>query len=98
MQGSIEFNRLQHDMKPRDAVISFQCSSPGFVQVSEMIDGESIHHQEVQRHPDVVTEMEERYMFFAKQADAARETDRAWPFLRIQRLLSGALAYPVPSV
>jgi hypothetical protein len=72
MQGSNEFNRLQRDMMPRDAVISFQCSSPDFVQVSEIIDGESIHYQEVQRHPNVVTEMEERYIFFAKQADAAR--------------------------
>jgi hypothetical protein len=38
-----------------------------------MIDGESLHHQEVQQDPDVVTEMEARYMFFAKQADIARE-------------------------
>ena len=72
MQGSIEFNKLQRDMTPRDAVISFQCSSPDFVQVSETIDGESVHHREVQRHPNVVTEIEERYMFFVKQADAAR--------------------------
>ena len=72
MQGSIEFNKLQRDMTPRDAVISFQCSSPDFVQVSETIDGESVHHREVQRHPNVVTEIEERYMFFAEQADAAR--------------------------
>ena len=73
MQGSREFNRLQRDMKPRDAVVSFHCSSPDFVQVSEMIDGESLHHHEVQQDPDVVTEIEERYMFFAKQADIARE-------------------------
>ena len=73
MQGSKEFNRLQRDMKPRDATISFQCSSSGVLQVTEMIDGESLHHQEVQQDPDVVTEMEARYMFFAKQADIARE-------------------------
>ena len=73
MQGSKEFNRLQRDMKPRDAVISFQCSSPGILQVTEMIDGERIHHREVQRDPDVVAEIEERYIFFAKQADIARE-------------------------
>src|ERR1035438_8304324 len=73
MQDSREFNRLQRDMKPRDAVISFQCSSPNIVRVSEMIDGESLRHQEVQRGPDVVTEIDERYMFFARQADAARE-------------------------
>ena len=59
-------------MNPRDAIISFQCSSPDFVQVSEIIAGESIHHREVQRHPDVVAEIEKRYIFFAKQADAAR--------------------------
>jgi hypothetical protein len=72
MQGSNEFNKLQRDMKPRDAVISFQCS-PDFVQVSEMIGGESIHHEEVQRDTDVVTQIEERYMFFARQADVARD-------------------------
>jgi hypothetical protein len=63
-------------MTPRDAVISFQCSSPDFVEVSEMIDGELIQHHEVHQDPDVVTEMEEKYMFFAKQADAAREQVR----------------------
>jgi hypothetical protein len=73
MQGSKEFNRLQRDMKPRDATISFQRSSPGVLQVTEMIDGESLHHQEVQQDPDVVTQIEARYMFFAKQADIARE-------------------------
>ena len=73
MQRGIESKKPQCDMKPRDAVIRFQCVSPDLVQVSEMIDGESLHHREVQQDPNVVTEMEERYMFFAKQADAARE-------------------------
>ena len=41
-----------------------------------MIGGESIHDEEVQRNPDVVTQIEERYMFFAKQADVAREQVR----------------------
>jgi hypothetical protein len=72
MNGSAEFNKLQRDITPRDAVISFMCSSPDLVQVSETIDGEIVHHREVQRHPDVVAEIEERYIFFAKQADAAR--------------------------
>ena len=72
MEGGIKSNKLQSDMSPRDAVISFQCFSPDLVQVSETIDGESIHHEEVQRHPDVVAEIEERYIVFAKQADAAR--------------------------
>jgi hypothetical protein len=73
MQGSRVFKRLQHDMKPRDAVIRFQCSSSGILQITEMIDGERIHRREVQQDTDVVTEIEERYMFFAKQADIARE-------------------------
>jgi hypothetical protein len=60
-------------MKPRDAVISFQCSSPGIFEVTEMIGGKRIHHRKVQQVPDVVTEIEARYMFFAKQADIARE-------------------------
>jgi hypothetical protein len=72
MQGGIEFKKLQRDMTPRDATVSFQCSFPDFVQVCEMVDGERIHHHEVQRHPGVVTEMEEKYIFFAKQAELAR--------------------------
>jgi hypothetical protein len=76
MHSSVVFNKLQRDMTPRDAVISFQCSSPDIVQVSEIVDGESVYHQEVERSPDVVAEIEERYMFFAKQADIAREQVR----------------------
>ena len=72
MKGGMVSNRLQRDMNPRDAVISFQCLSPDFVRVIAMIDGESVHHQEVQRNPIVVTQLEERYIFFAKQADIAR--------------------------
>ena len=73
MQGSMESNRLQRDMNPRDAVITFQCLSPHFVRVNEMVEGESIRHQEVQRHSNVVTELEERYIFFAKQAGISRK-------------------------
>jgi hypothetical protein len=69
-------NRLQHDMRSRDAEISFQCLSPGLVRVVETIDGGRIHHPEVQRGPDVVTELERRYIFFAKQADLARRNLR----------------------
>jgi hypothetical protein len=72
MQGIVS-NRLEHDMKSRDAIIGFRCISPDFVQVSEMIPGEGIRQQEVRRNPDVVTAMEERYIFFANQADAARK-------------------------
>lgn len=61
-------------MKPRDAVVSFRCSKPDFVEVSETTPtGGTIQHEKVQRHPDVVTEIEERYIFFAKQADIARK-------------------------
>jgi hypothetical protein len=60
-------------MKPRDALITFQCFPPNLVQVSETIDGENLCHEQVQRHPDVVTKLEEKYMFFAEQADIARK-------------------------
>ena len=72
MQRGMVANRLQRDMTPRDAVISFQGSSPDIVLVSEIISAELIRHQEVQRDLDVVTEVEKRYIFFAKQADIAR--------------------------
>jgi hypothetical protein len=73
MQGGMVSNRLRHDMSTRDAVISFQCSSPDFVLVSEIISGERIRHQKIPRDHDVVTEVEKRYMFFAKQAEMARQ-------------------------
>jgi hypothetical protein len=72
MQGGMVSNKLQRDMNPRDAVITFQCLPPHFVRVIEMIDGESIQHREVQRDPSVVTALEAKYIFFAKQADLAR--------------------------
>jgi hypothetical protein len=73
MQGGIESKKLQRDMKPRDAVLSFECFSPDMVQVSETtVLGGSVHHRETQRHPNTVTQMEEKYMFFANQADLAR--------------------------
>jgi hypothetical protein len=49
----------------RDAVISFACLSPDLVQVCEVVDGECLQSQPVQRHSDVVTKLEERYIFFA---------------------------------
>ena len=65
--------RHRKSMKPRDALISFQCSAPGFVEVSETINGENIQSQKVQHHPDVVTEMEGKYIFFADEAEMARK-------------------------
>jgi hypothetical protein len=61
------------DMKQRDAIVSFQCFSPDSVRVSETIGGEEFQHREVQRHPDVVTEMEEKYIFYADEAAIARK-------------------------
>jgi hypothetical protein len=60
-------------MTPRDAIVSFHCSLPDFVQVSEFIEGDRIQHQRVERHPDVVLEMEQKYMFFGEQASIARK-------------------------
>jgi hypothetical protein len=59
-------------MKPRDAVISFKCLPSDLLQVIETIDGADIRHEQVNRHPDIVAEMERKYMFFAEQADTAR--------------------------
>jgi hypothetical protein len=72
MQSGIEFNKLQHNMSPRDAVVTFECSAPNMVRVSETVDGQRVLHQQIKRHPNVVTEMERKYMFFASQADLAR--------------------------
>ena len=63
-------------MSPRDAVITLHCLPPDLVRVIEMIEGETIRHQEVERHPAVVTELEQRYIFFAKQAKIARRNLR----------------------
>ena len=60
MQGRMVSNKLQRDMAPRDGVITFQCFPPDSVRVIELMDGESILHREVQRNPEVVTELEER--------------------------------------
>ena len=60
-------------MKPRDAGISFNCYRPDFIQVNELINGEITHSQIMQGHPDVVAEMETKYMFFADEAASARK-------------------------
>jgi hypothetical protein len=65
--------RYPQAMKPRDVIISFQCSSPDLVQVSETVGSTNIQCQLVQRHPDVVTELEKKYIFFADEADLARK-------------------------
>jgi hypothetical protein len=65
--------RHRKSMKPRDALITFQCSAPDLVEVNETINGENIHSQRMQQHSDVVTEMEGKYMFFANEAEIARK-------------------------
>ena len=60
-------------MKTRDARITFDCLCPGFIQVNELINGEITHSQMKQGHPDVVTEMERKYIFFADEAARARK-------------------------
>jgi hypothetical protein len=62
-----------HDMLPRDAVVSFQCSAPDLVKVSETIGFEHIQHQEVRRDPNVVDQMEAKYIFYARHAETARK-------------------------
>jgi hypothetical protein len=60
-------------MKPRDAVISFQCLPPDLLQVVETVDGADIRHAQIKRDPDIVTVWEKKYMFFAEQAETARK-------------------------
>jgi len=79
--SSLDLDREQTDsqtssrlgpMNTRDTVLTFKCFPPRFVQVVERVDGHNLHHEQVLRHPDVVTEMEAKYMFFADEADTAR--------------------------
>jgi hypothetical protein len=60
-------------MPSRDAVISFQCLSTDLIRVSESFCGQYIHHPIVQRNSDVVTEMDQKYIFFADEANIARK-------------------------
>jgi hypothetical protein len=74
MHSGIQSRKLERDMTPRDAVVSFQCFPPDLVQVSEMtFEGGTVRHERVRRHSDAVDQMEEKYIFFAKQADLARK-------------------------
>lgn len=60
-------------MRARDAEISFNCYQPDFIEVNELIHGEITHSQIMERHPDVVREMEMKYIFFADEAEMARK-------------------------
>ena len=59
-------------MTPRDAIITFRCFAPDWVEVSVSVDGRNIHDERLHRDPSVVTKMEENYIFFARQANIAR--------------------------
>jgi hypothetical protein len=74
MHGANGIDTLQRDMNSRDAIISFQCFANNLVRVIEILHGKGIQcHQEIQRHPEVVTEWEQRYIFFAEEAEMAGE-------------------------
>jgi hypothetical protein len=60
-------------LKPTDAVITFHCLPLRLVQVIERVKGANIHHPRVERNPAIVAEMEEKYIFYAKEADFARK-------------------------
>ena len=58
--------------QPRDAVIHFQCAHPNAVNIDVVTEGVHVDHGTFERHGDVVTLMEQKYMFFGDHADAAR--------------------------
>jgi hypothetical protein len=58
-------------MKERDAVISFDCVR-GSVKVTEIAGGD-IQSRTMLQEFDVVSELEEKYIFFGDEADIARK-------------------------
>jgi hypothetical protein len=60
-------------MNTRDAVIIFESVAPDSAQVNEIVQGEHNLHPRVQRHLDVVAQMEAKYIFFADEAKLARK-------------------------
>jgi hypothetical protein len=59
--------------QPRDAVISFKCDPPNAVNIVVLTEGILVDHGTFERHTAVVAFIEEKYMFFADQADTARQ-------------------------
>jgi hypothetical protein len=59
-------------MKAGDAVISFECVS-GSVKVIESVSGDSLRSWIALQELDVVSELEEKYIFFGDEADIARK-------------------------
>lgn len=60
-------------MVRQDALVTFQCSSPNVVEIVEMIAQGTVHRASAERHPDVIAELEKKYIFFAEEADTARK-------------------------
>jgi hypothetical protein len=59
--------------RPPDAIIDFNCVHPNAVNIGVITDGVNVDHGTFERHVDVVTLMEQKYMFFGDQADMARQ-------------------------
>jgi hypothetical protein len=59
----------------RDAVISLECVS-GSVKVVETVDGDSVRSRVTLQELDVVSDLEEKYIFFADEAEVARKLIR----------------------
>lgn len=60
-------------MKERDVAIHIECLSNGRVHVAETIRGEEVCGQTLPRDPEIVTELEKKYIFFADEAETARK-------------------------
>jgi hypothetical protein len=61
--------------RSRDATISFECVS-GSVKVVETVGGNNIQSRITLQELDVVRELEEKYIFFADEAEIARKLIR----------------------
>jgi hypothetical protein len=59
----------------RDAVIMIECF-PNSLKIIELVHGEKLRTRTTPQEPDVVSELEEKYIFFADEADIARKLIR----------------------
>jgi hypothetical protein len=59
-------------MKARDALIKFECY-PGSVKVIETVNGTILQRWTTLQELDVVSELEEKYIFFGDEAEIARK-------------------------
>ena len=58
--------------KPLDAEIRFHFNSPDQIEVNEVTKDGLRRNKKVPRDFDIVSELQKRYVFFAKEADHAR--------------------------